>query len=194
MLKFKAVAVLLIVILALGILAACGSNSQPASNPPATTQQETQPATTQTQPATTQSSPATTQAQPAATQAAPASEFKDGVYKVQINTYDQYGYAGLLELTVQGGKISAVNFDEITKDGKLKSADAEYRKVMEPISKTYPEKIYGTLKQQFLAKQSEAVDGIAGATQTTTLFKGMAKKALELARKGDTAPAMIPVP
>lgn len=120
------------------------------------------------------------------------SKLKDGVYKVEFESFDTHGYKGQLELTVAGGKVSAVKFDEVMADGKLKSQDADYKTNMEKVTKTYPEKAYQELVAQALAKQASNVDGVAGATSSSTTFKKLLAYALdEMAAKGKTEPAKI---
>ncbi|MDF2524369.1 MAG: putative lipoprotein [Clostridiales bacterium] len=183
MLRIKLGVTILALTMPLGILAGCGS--KPAASKPA-----------ESKPATSQAQPAATQAQPAATQQASSSgKLVDGVYKVEFDNFDSHDYKGQLELTVSGGKISEVKFDEVKKDGSLKSKDEQYKKQMEAVSKTYPEKAYTALKKNLIDKQSAAVDTVAGATASTKTFKDLAKYAVdEMAKKGVTAPAKIPAP
>jgi major membrane immunogen (membrane-anchored lipoprotein) len=116
---------------------------------------------------------------------------KDGVYKVEYEAFDTHGYKPQLEVTVAGGKITAAKYDEVMQDGSFKSKDAKYNEKMKEGSKTNPEKAFPELVQQIVTKQSAEVDGVSGATASSTTFKALAKKAVEMAKKGDTAPAKI---
>ena len=95
----------------------------------------------------------------------------DGVYKVEYDAYDSHDYKGQLELTINGGKITDVKYDEAKKDGTFKSKDEAYKKSMEEQSKTYPEKAYNELKQQLISKQSSKLDAVSGATASSDNFK-----------------------
>ncbi|MFL0267035.1 FMN-binding protein [Candidatus Clostridium radicumherbarum] len=117
----------------------------------------------------------------------------DGVYKVEYDNFDSHGYKGQLELTINGGKITEVKYDELKNDGTFKSKDEAYKKSMEEQSKTYPEKAYSELKQQLLSKQTSNIDGVTGATASSSNFKTLVKYALEsMANTGKTTSAKIP--
>ena len=118
----------------------------------------------------------------------------DGVYKVEAATFDTHGFKPQLEITVASGKITAVFYDEADKDGKFKSADEKYAEEMKDVNGTYPAKAYQELKDRLIAKQSAAIDVVAGATTSSKDFKILAKYALEtMAAKGNTTPATIPI-
>lgn len=117
----------------------------------------------------------------------------DGVYKVEYDNFDSHGYKGQLELTVSSSKISDVKYDEVKNDGSLKSKDEAYKKSMEEQSKTYPEKAYSELKQQLISKQTSNIDGVSGATASSSNFKTLVKYALDnMANTGKTTSAKIP--
>jgi major membrane immunogen (membrane-anchored lipoprotein) len=190
MIRGKKTSILLATIMSLSILAGCSKASPAATQAP-----KTEPAKTEapkaTEPAKTE--PAKTEA-PKATEPAKTSTYKDGTYKVEFDKFDANGWKGQLELTVKTDKITAVKFDYVNKDGKLKSADAAYKAAMEPKTKTYPAKFIPELQQKLIDKQDvAAVDAVAGATGSTNEFKTLAKYALdEMAKKGVTTPAVIP--
>ena len=122
--------------------------------------------------------------------------YKDGIYKVEYDKFDSHGWKAQVELEVKDGKILNVKYDYINKDGKLKSQDADYKKNMEAVSKTYPEKYIKELQDQLVNKQLIArVDAITGATDSSKNFKALVEYALdEMAEKGDTSPKKIPLP
>lgn len=179
MFKTKALSIILTLTMATVILAGCAKAA-----PTSTTIPKTTPAVVATP------APATTKA--AETTASTTAKLVDGIYKVEYDSFDTRGYKGQLELTISGVKITDVKYDEVMKDGKLKSKDAAYKKSMEAVTKTYPEKAYTELDKQLIDKQSTDIDGVSGATSATNSFKGLAKYALEdMALKGTTAPAKI---
>lgn len=123
-----------------------------------------------------------------------SSKLIDGVYKVEFSDFDSHGYKPQLELTVLEGKITAVKYDELFKDGGYKSQDESYRSKMEEGSKTYPEKAFKELEQQLITKQSSKIDTVAGATASSTTFQKLVKYAIDdMAKKGSTSPSKIPV-
>ena len=128
-------------------------------------------------------------------QTASSGKLVDGTYKVEYDNFDSHGYKPQLEMTISGGKITAVKYDEVTKDGKFKSQDEKYKKDMEEGSNTYPEKAYNELKQRVIDKQTSAIDVVAGATTSSNSFKALLKYALDsMANKGTTTSAKIPTP
>jgi major membrane immunogen (membrane-anchored lipoprotein) len=183
MIRGKKTSILLATIFSLAVLAGCSKAPAPAAAP------KTEPAKTE---APKTEAPKTEA--PKAAEPAKATTYKDGSYKVEFDKFDTNGWKGQLELAVKADKITEVKFDYVNKDGKLKSADEAYRKLMEPKSKTYPAKFIPELTKSLLDKQQVAsVDTVAGATTSTNEFKTLAKYALdEMAKKGTTAPAVIP--
>lgn len=173
MIKIKVVSIVLGLTVALGVLAGCSSKSpeKQTTTPPSST------------------TPAST------TPAASSSKYVDGTYKVEFDSYDAHNYKGQLELTVKDGKITDVKYDEVMKDGTLKSKDEKYKTQMEAGSKTYPEKAYTELKQQLLTKQSATIDAVAGATASSNNFKALVKYAFDnMLPSGKPTSAQVPMP
>lgn len=119
--------------------------------------------------------------------------YDDGVYKVEGDAFDEYGWKPFLELTIKDDQITNVVYDAKNEAGKLKTADAEYKKNMEAKTGTYPEKYSKELVQQLLDKQViSQVDTITGATQSSDKFTALVEYALDdMAEVGDTNPAII---
>ena len=157
--NLKALALVMVLVFAIGMLSACGAKTEPATAEPA-------PA------------PAPT------TEPAPAAGgLKDGVYKATQDKADDYGWKGFVEIEVKDGKIASVKFDYENKDGALKSKDEAYRAQMEPVSKTYPEKAFAELQASLVEKQDvAAVTAVAGATMSSNDFTALAKLAIEQAK------------
>lgn len=117
----------------------------------------------------------------------------DGTYKAEYDNYDSHEYKGQLELTVSNGKVTAVKYDEVKKDGTFKSKDEQYKKTMEESSKTYPEKAYSELTQQLISKQSSKIDAVSGATASSNNFAVLVKYVFEkMANDGKTTSAKVP--
>ena len=151
----------MVLVLTIGVLAACGSKVEPVTTPATT------PAPT------TESAPIP----------APAVDgYKDGVYKATQDKADQYGWKGFVEIEIKEGKIAKVTFD-YDNNGALKSKDEAYKASMEKVTKTYPEKAFAELQTALVEKQDvAAVEAVAGATTSTNEFTALVKLALEQAK------------
>ncbi|OGO77799.1 MAG: hypothetical protein A2Y23_15055 [Clostridiales bacterium GWB2_37_7] len=158
----KVLALVMVLILSIGVLAAC--SAKPAAAPaPAT-----EPAPT---------------TEPAPAPAPAADGLKDGVYKAEQDKFDDYGWKGFVEVEVKEGKIATVKFDYVNKDNALKSQDAAYKAAMEPVSKIAPDKAFAALQTALVEKQDvTAVTVVAGATMSSNDFLALAKLAVEQAK------------
>ena len=164
--KFKVLALVMVLILTIGVLAACGSKTEPVTTPAPTPAPTTEPAPT-----------------PTPTPAPAADALKDGVYKASQDNFDDRGWKGTVEVEVKDSKIANVKFDYVNKDGALKSQDAGYKAAMEPVAKTYPEKAFAELQAALVEKQDvAAVTAVAGATTSSNDFTALVKIALEQAK------------
>lgn len=110
--------------------------------------------------------------------------YKDGSYRAEGKTADEHGWKEYLVVTVEGGEITAVEFDYSNADGAKKSEDEEYKATMLQYGgTTYPAEFCQNLEDAYLEKQTSAeVDTIAGATTSSVHFKKLAA-ALEGAMK-----------
>lgn len=97
---------------------------------------------------------------------------KDGVYTV-ADVVDSRGWAPQIDITVEGGKITAVTYNEYnTEDGRGKKTDEVYNTNWK---NTYPEAdlaaAIDSLEAQLLAGQTVAsVDAVSGATSASEKF------------------------
>lgn len=104
---------------------------------------------------------------------------KDGVYYAEEKDFDDHGWKAMATVVVKDGKIAAVFFDEINKDGKLKSFDPEYAKNMKAKTGTTPFDAQTALAASLVEKQNpDNVDAVTGATHTVDKFKTLVKEAL----------------
>lgn len=161
-----------------GLLAGCGSS----------TKNETSSNNTQTeQNSTNEQKNDTTKNEETA--------LKDGKYKAEASDFDEHGWKPFVEIEVSGGKITAVTYDYISKEGKLKTEDAEYNKSMEEKTKTSPVKYTKELEDSLIEKQDvAAVDTVTGATHSSDNFKKLATKAIENAEAGNTEVGTVEIP
>lgn len=106
--------------------------------------------------------------------------YKDGTYYAEEKEFSEQGWKGLVTVIVKDGKITNVFYDEINKEGKLKSFDPEYGPKMKEKSGTTPVEAYAKLEQSVIDKQkAEAVDVVSGATHTSEAFKALVAEALK---------------
>lgn len=121
--------------------------------------------------------------------------YADGIYKVESDAFDEHGWKPFAEITIVNDQIAAVVFDYRNESGMLKTADAEYKKNMEAINGTYPEKYTGELEQQLIREQViSLVDAVSGATISSGNFSALVEYALDdKAEVGDQEPGIIKI-
>jgi len=118
--------------------------------------------------------------------------YKDGTYKAEYSAADSRGWKPQLSLVIKDDKISEVTFDYINDAGVLKTNDDVYKLAMEAKTGTYPAKYTEELEKALIEKQKvEDVATVTGATSSTANFKALAAAALEKAKAGDTATAIV---
>lgn len=113
-----------------------------------------------------------------------AATYKDGIYKAEAPNFDERGWKGTIEIKVEGGKITAVTYDEVNqKDGHKKSEDDGYKTAFKDKKGIDLVNAYDTLEQGLIDKQDpDKVDTYTGATGASTSFKTLAKQALDAAK------------
>ena len=159
--KFKVLALVMVLVLAVGMLAACGPKTEPVTTPEPTPAPVVEPTPAPAEPV----------------------GMKDGVYNAAQDNFDDRGWKATVDVEVKDGKIANVKFDYVNKDGALKSQDAGYKAAMEPVAKTYPEKAFAELQAALVEKQDvTAVTAVAGATTSSNDFIALVKIALEQAK------------
>ena len=98
--------------------------------------------------------------------------YQDGTYEART-AEDAHGNYGTIEIKIENGKITAVDFVEYGSDGKPKGADYPWQQAVEAV----PE-----YEKQLIEKQNpDKVDTISEATGTGEKFKEAAKEALKKA-------------
>ncbi len=113
-------------------------------------------------------------------------DLKDGEYTLEEKNEDQ-GYRATFTMVVKDGKISESKYDNIDKDGKSKTKDADYNKMMGEKADSKPEKFIPELNDALVASQSVAgVDVVTGATHSTESFKNYAQQLVQAAQAGKT--------
>ena len=116
----------------------------------------------------------------------------DGVYKSEAKDFDKRGWKVFLDLTVKDGKIESANFDYINKEGKLKSEDVEYNKTYRQVSKIDVPELKEIFSEELVETQNpEAIDNVAGATESLVQFKLLTKEAIIASESGVMEPVKI---
>lgn len=110
--------------------------------------------------------------------------YKDGTYNAAQSQFDSHGWKGQIEITVKGGKITDVLYNEVDKNGKFKRDDADYASKMKAKNNITPKEVDEKLQQSLIDKQDPAsVDTVTGATESSKTFKELAQEALKNAKQ-----------
>jgi major membrane immunogen (membrane-anchored lipoprotein) len=99
--------------------------------------------------------------------------------KVAEDEFDSHGWKGKIAINFEEGDIASVQYDELNKDGDLKSKDEGYAENMQSASGVTPAEAFEQLQQQLVKSENPAeVDVVSGATSSSERFKELAEKAL----------------
>lgn len=111
-------------------------------------------------------------------------ELKDGKVSAKEAKADERGYTAEMTITVKGGKIAKIDYNE-SKGGKSsKWADASYNANMKKVSGTAWADAVKALEADLQKKGApDAVDAVSGATELSARFKALAAEALSKANK-----------
>lgn len=117
---------------------------------------------------------------------------QDGEYSLKEINPDAHGWSMFINMTVEGGKITAVDWDYVNTEGVLKSEDEGYQQAMTEKVGLGPKEFTPQLANDFIAKQNAYdVEVITGATSTSHKFKVYAAQLINAAQKGDTTPIEV---
>jgi len=114
----------------------------------------------------------------------PDNIYEDGSYRAELNEFSR-GWKEFMEVTIQDDKVTVVNIDADGEDGSLKSSLTEY-----PMPIGLPSEWYPLLEAQYLESDItdfSGVDGITGATGTSTNMDALFRLILDAAKDGDTS-------
>ena len=119
--------------------------------------------------------------------------YKDGTYRTQFKEPDDHGWTEYVEVTVSGGKFTAVEFDAMNEDGEKKTQDEEYKEAYTGAGyQTYPADYTQKLEDSLLQKQdANNVEMVAGATKSSNSFKELVKALESRMKKGDTSTLLV---
>ena len=95
---------------------------------------------------------------------------KDGSY-VGESPYDAFDYRHVVKIQIKEGKIVALDYNEVKKDGHGKQEDEEYCEEMS-VTGTTPAIAYPIMEEMLLSTQNMMqVDGVSGATYSLYRFR-----------------------
>lgn len=104
--------------------------------------------------------------------------FEDGTHTAE-GELDDHGWKPEIEIVVEGGEITTVNYEEYNEDGDPKSEDEEYGDSMEAVAEVRPADAYEQLENDLIDSQDvDQVDTVSGATGSSETFKALANEAL----------------
>lgn len=133
--------------------------------------------------------------------------FKDGIYRVEADSFDNQGFLYMLTLKVEDGVITSVVFDSMNQEGEYKSYLSSVGKyVMTEDGLTWKEQADAlaayVLEHQSIegltADENGKTDVVAGVSISINNFLDLAQKALKKAAAGEDAESIgadnAPVP
>ena len=104
--------------------------------------------------------------------------YEDGTYTAE-GELDDHGWMPRVEIIVENGEITSVDYDEVNEAGDLKSEDEDYSAAMEGVSGVRPSDAYEQLENQLLDNQDvDQVELVTGATSSSESFKALVNEAL----------------
>jgi len=117
---------------------------------------------------------------------------QDGEYSITEKNADARGWKYFIKMTVQGGKITAVDFDSVNTEGKLKSEDDNYQKQMSEKTGVGPQDYMPALEEALIENQNaDDISVVSGATHSSHIFKIYAAQLINAAQKGETKPIEV---
>lgn len=118
-------------------------------------------------------------------------DLKDGTYTLEEKNYSN-NYRVAFSITVEGGKITASNYDNIDKDGKSKTEDTNYEKNMKDKNGIGPKEYIAQFNEGLVDAMGEEdgspadIEVVTGATHSYHSFVMYAEQLINAAEKGDT--------
>lgn len=109
-------------------------------------------------------------------------EWKNGAFSAKESKADGRGYIAEIKITVKGGQIAKIDYNE-SKAGKSKWSDSAYNASMKKVSGVSWAEAVQALENDLIKKQAtEKLDVVSGATELSARFKELAEQALKRAK------------
>ncbi len=117
---------------------------------------------------------------------------QDGEYSLAEKSIGSTGWKVVMDITVDGGKITAADYNYLNAEDQLKTDDDEYQELMTEKSGTGPQDYIPALNENLIATQDPAeVDIVTGATHSAEVFKLYAAQLVNAAQKGETESIIV---
>lgn len=117
---------------------------------------------------------------------------QDGTYSLAEKNIGSTGWKVIMDITVDGGKITAADYNYLNAEDLLKTDDDEYQELMVDKVGTGPQDYIPALNENLVATQDAAeVDIVTGATHSAETFKLYAAQLVNAAQKGDTEQIVV---
>lgn len=110
---------------------------------------------------------------------------QDGEYQLETPA-DERGWKHSFKLVVKDGKIAQADYDMLDAEGKKKSENDEYNKMMADKAGVSFADAVKQLNESLVKGQKAEVEVVTGATNTTKAFTEYAKQLLQAAKEGKT--------
>lgn len=112
---------------------------------------------------------------------------QDGTYTLVEKNLDENGWKTDFSITVEDGKITESNYENINEAGNKKSEDEAYQERMAEVAGIGPVEYFPQLNEQLVETQDPSeVEIVTGATHSTESFKEYAQKLVDAAEEGNT--------
>jgi major membrane immunogen (membrane-anchored lipoprotein) len=117
---------------------------------------------------------------------------QDGEYSLVEKNIGSTGWKVTMDITVEDGAITTVDYNYLNAEDQLKTADDEYQELMTEKSGTGPQDYIPALNENLVETQDPAeVDIVTGATHSAQTFKLYAAQLVNAAQKGDTEQIVV---
>ncbi|MDR1930419.1 MAG: FMN-binding protein [Treponema sp.] len=118
----------------------------------------------------------------------------DGYYVAEAAFFDSQGWKEYVSLYMVNGRIVTVEYNAKNSSGFIKSWDPDYMRLMNAVSKTYPNQYVRTYATALLDLQDpDKVDALSGATESHRTFTILAKAAIAQAKTGNKRTALVDI-
>lgn len=119
-------------------------------------------------------------------------DIQDGTYRLEEQNFDENGWKVFIEITVEDGKIKATDYNYTDENGQLKTDDESYQEMMKDKSGVGPQEFVKQLNEDLLATQdAQLIDVVTGATHSSETFINYAQQLIQAAQDGHTETIFI---
>ena len=119
-------------------------------------------------------------------------EMKDGVYEAETKEADEQGGKAIATIKVEGGKVVEATYNEFNDNGN-KRDNKEYNEMMKEKAGTNPSEFEPQIEKQIEDAQSAEIDGVSGATGSSSKAKQLFKAAFNNANKGKAEKELVEI-